>query len=473
MSDLFESDLSDIDEFGDRSATSRKAKSARRDSYDRDNNGTPPPRDDLFGSDTEDPAPVGVEGSGEEDGMGGLFGSGDEISAHSDDDRPHAHSGDDDGGESDRMEVRVMSARVPVLPVPRSAEKRHIIARTPNILQLAPTPFKADVYEDILAEEHRVAKEHGYRSAVTPELISAAEGIISNTIRWRHVPNADKRPARESNARLVRWSDGSTTVVVGGRTPESYGVSVEQLVGGAKEQHFYAAAHHPRELLMQNHARLTEQWLVRPSRQSAQARSAVSLLLDRVRAKGAGEKPPTGAGGSRRVAGARTRFVVGEDSEAAAKREIEEAEQREKQRRREERQQERREAREYNASRTFANEYSDSEDREDDRAIVRSRAPRRVPGRAGAGAKLPKPQGYVDEDDDGFIVDDDAELEVGPRDDFDDEEEEEEEEEELAARRLREARRTTAYDGDHRRTRGGRSRRLADDDDDESEIDDF
>ncbi len=30
-----------------------------------------------------------------------------------------------------------------------------------------------------------------------------------NTLRWRHARGADGAPTRESNARFVRWSDGS------------------------------------------------------------------------------------------------------------------------------------------------------------------------------------------------------------------------------------------------------------------------
>ncbi|KAJ2804244.1 Paf1 complex component [Coemansia guatemalensis] len=503
MSDLFgsSSELSDI--ASDPPSAPRTPTSPRngisRQQQDQRSDGTPPPRDDLFGSDEDEDATRGHNGNADN-----LFGSDeeeeipagvpkrDEESASERGER----SDEEEGEDESREQVRVMSARVPVLPTPNTSQRRYVISRTPNILQLEPTPFSADTYEDILEEEHRIAEKHGYKSAVTPELASATEGMIANTVRWRHVTGPDGKIRRESNARLVRWSDGSTTLVIGGRTPETYGINAEQLMDTDKEQHYYAAAHYSRELLMQSHARLAENWLLRPSRQSAQARSAVSLLLDRVRGKAAGEKSKhgsaVGAGASRaRLAAgaraARTRFMVlDEDPELRAKREEQEEEKRERQRKREERMRERKELRMGQTSRSVytGGDYSD-EDREPEYASVegsdtgalygRSRAPRRIAERVG-GTRPVAPRahsGYVDEDDDGFIVDDDAELEVGPRDEFD-----EEEEEELAAQQLKNSKHV-GYDGDEsdggrqRRGRDAKPRRALDSDDSDDDIDDF
>ncbi|KAJ2859286.1 Paf1 complex component, partial [Coemansia asiatica] len=369
-------------------------------------------------------------------------------------------------------------------------------------------------------QEHMVARKHGIKSAVTTELASAVEGIIANTVRWRNIAGPNGKNRRESNARLVRWSDGSTTVVIGGSNPESYSITEESLTATPKgEQHYYAAAHHPRELLMQNHARLTDQWLFRPSLQSASGRLAVSLLLGRVRAKAMGE-PARGANAKGSRAGAkssRTRFMmVDEDPELIAKRAEEEEEKRERLRRKEERLRERREAKELQYSRDEgqrsgrygAGDYYSEEERDygyasgadtgdagdEDVDVVgaapygRSRSIKRESGRFGTAASAPRNvrNSYIDEEDDGFIVDDDEELEVGSRDDFDDEEDEEEE---LAAQRLNSAKRTKYSDDDEsdsgkRREagvgagadgggRGSKPRRVMVSDDEDEEIDDF
>ncbi|KAJ2843683.1 Paf1 complex component, partial [Coemansia erecta] len=304
MSDLFGSDTSDNEE-----------NNQRRLSPAHGGSRTPSPKaSGLFEDDSENEGGQDSKRRADAPADGDLFGSEDDDAEMRGNESESGHSSDDEG-ETGKVQVRVMSAKVPVLPVPRSSDGRHVLARTPNILQLNPTPFSADSHEDLIAEEHIVAEKHGYKSAVTPELASAVEGILANTVRWRRVAVPGGGFKRESNARLVRWSDGSFTVAIGGPTPESYSISSEPLTApGKKEQHYYAAAQHPRELLMQNHARLSEQWQVRPSRQSAQARAAVSLLLSRARASSAGAGAQGAAAASSSsgagAKGSRMRFIV-------------------------------------------------------------------------------------------------------------------------------------------------------------------
>ncbi|KAJ1966156.1 Paf1 complex component [Dipsacomyces acuminosporus] len=485
---------------------------------------TPGPTDDLFGSEDEEPVARKRPKAERSDALEDLFGSDDDdatkyrpnsreedserrspsdrhsMSADEEEDRVQDEGDSEERGELSKVEVRVMSARVPVLSAPRSSEGRYIIARTPNILQLDPTPFSAQAYEDLISEEHRAVKKHGYASAVSPELASAVEGIISNTIRWRRVKDRDGAVKRQSNARLVRWSDGSTTMVIGGSAPEVYSVSAEPLVAKEAlrkpEQHHYAAVHHSRELLMQNHARLTEQWSFRPSRQSAQTRHAVSLLLPRIKATAAGRGRNAGPDRLGGTKSGGTRFMVAdEDPEMIAKREELEEERREKQRRREEKQRERREARDsqrsgYDGS-GYGNAYAAGDYSEDDReygyesgdaageggmAYERQRPVQREASRFGVPQFGRRPRSaYMDEDeDDGFVVDDDVELEVGPRDEFDDEEDEEE----RISSRLNSAKRTTHGSGDDSDTgeqgaHSAKSRRLKVSDDEDDIIDDF
>ncbi|KAJ2372516.1 Paf1 complex component [Coemansia sp. RSA 2611] len=477
MSALSGSDLSDLEEYdipaagGTHTPTSPQALPAHNRSDE--GSGTPAPISDLFGSDEDDALSPKRELSEtpSPNADGNLFGSDEEMS-----DRDM-----DDGPEETVVKDILLPMSIPKLPAPQSVDGRFIVVRAPNILQLDSAPFSADAYQDILEEEHKIAENHGYKSAVTSDLATAAEGIITNTIRWRP---ADGDRKRESNARLVRWSDGSTSVVIGGHTPEAYNVNVEQLADTSKERYYFAVAAHERGL-GQVHARMTEQWLLRPSRQSTQARSAVALLLDRVRGKTAGADSASttalrAAGGIR--ASHTQLMVVDEAPELRAKREEAEEKKRERQRLREERNRERREAREFQANRgafggaAAAGEYSDEEHgyanaSEDDAGFSRARAPRRLPERHIGLSRPAARNSYIDEDDDGFIVDDDAELEVGAHDEFD-----EEEEEELAAQRLKNAK-NADYSSDEarqRRARSTKSRRQLDlDSDEDSEMDTF
>ncbi|KAJ1888738.1 Paf1 complex component [Coemansia sp. IMI 209127] len=488
MSDLFGSDLSDNEENNQRRLSPAPGGSQ-----------TPSPKaSGLFEDDSENESGQDSKQRADAPADGDLFGSDDEDAEMRGNGSESGHSSDE--GDADKVQVRVMSAKVPVLPVPRSSDGRHVVARTPNILQLNPTPFSADSHEDLITEEHTVAEKHGYKSAVTPELASAVEGILANTVRWRRVAVPGGTFKRESNARLVRWSDGSFTVAIGGPTPESYSISSEPLTApGKKEQHYYAAAQHPRELLMQNHARLSEQWQVRPSRQSAQARAAVSLLLSRARARAAGTGAQGAAAASSSGAGAkgsRMRFiVVDEDPELVAKRAEKEEEERERERKREQRIRERREAREYQTGRDYSEhvdidmyagggDYSEEEgdyvsdndgprERAAGSAHERAQEIRRSRGQKQTARPPPRQRAqnaYAEEEDDGFIVDDDEEIEIGSRDGFDSEEEEEE----LTTRRLQNAKRTdhVGSDNDSDRSRdanirSAKSRRLRDSDDED------
>ncbi|KAJ2509103.1 Paf1 complex component [Coemansia sp. RSA 2052] len=504
MSDLFGSDLSDIESPGSRPSSPRSA--SRRRSPTRDS-ATPEPRKSVYDSDSgEGGTPVRpstdatATAAANGDALDDLFGSDEDVEMRGSDRESTpgggmAQSDDDDDDEAlSKVNVRVMSARVPLLPVPRSDKDAFILARMPNILQLDPTPFSADLYEDLIEKEHEVAAKHGVKEAVRPELASAVEGIIGNTIRWRRTIGSDGKERHESNARLVRWSDGSTSIVIGGQAPEAYSITSEPLDDSAKrKQHHHAAVHYQRELLMQSHARLTEQWLLRPTRQSAQSRAAVSLLLGRVRAKALGETA-LGASSAARAAAAkasRTRFEVDDENpELIRKRAVEEDERREKQRKKEERLRERMEARglhperrntEYNGLTYASGDYSEEENEYDSENDVQAashgppRPARRDVPRSGVPQRSQRPRSiYADEELEDFI--DDDEPEVGPRDEFDDEEEEE-----RAAQRLKSSKHTEYMDDedesdrgrDDRRGRNAKTRRLmvSDDEDDDDDID--
>ncbi|KAJ2002239.1 Paf1 complex component [Coemansia thaxteri] len=391
--------------------------------------------------DSATPEPKGAAADGGGDALDELFGSSDE------DVKMHESDGSAEGGTY-TVQVPVLTARVAAVPVPRSDTGAFVLARLGNTLQLDPTPFSAASYEDPIKKENAEFVRFGDCAAVKPELALAVEGIISNTVRWRRGTGA----RRESNARLVRWSDGSTSVVIGGSEPETYGVAAE---AGGKEQH--VAVSHAREALMQSHARVTEQWVVRPTRQTAQTRAAVAFLM---------------AGGRARAAGPKALLTRTDASsanpEAMYRQAMEEDEQRERQRRKEERARERLAARSLPQERRAAAYQSPPDDDSDDDAGAYDRAARRAPRLPLRPAPRRPRSVYVDEELDDFIDDDDDDPKVGPRDEFDSEDEEEE----LAARRLQSSKRSADADADARRapaSSAAKPRRLMVSDDDDSD----
>ncbi|KAJ2781817.1 Paf1 complex component [Coemansia interrupta] len=481
MGDHFGSDDSDLEGSSMNELRSRPSKAARVDGSPMRDSATPEPRDgganmDLFGSDNENDGTPRPTTTADDTALDNLFDS-DSESRHSTKRSMHGDSdSDSDPHPPAKRKTLVMDAYVPVLSVPRTSDGKYILARMPNLLQLAPQPFTPEAYEDLIPREHS-AMEHGVKDAVTADMAAAVEGIIANTVRWRQT--ADGK--RESNARLVRWSDGSTTIVIGGASPESYSITDEPLAATpAGEQHSYVAAHYPHEYLMQAHARLTDQWTFRPSVQSASGRLAVSKLLPRVRARAAGDQAHRQAAAEAVARGTRLR-EIDTDPELVARRAVEEDERRERLRRKEEKARERREARELQYARADASDEEMGYASPDDslgRPVQPSYARVRSAGRETARFAPPAGRGgrgaYMDDEDDGFVVDDDEELEVGPRDEFDDEEEEE-----MAAQRLNGAKRgvySDDEDEDHGRRqsagRGAKPRRvMVSDDEDEDDVD--
>jgi hypothetical protein len=62
--------------------------------------------------------------------------------------------------------------------------------KIPNFLSIAPRPFNTETYQE---------------DAVATEL-----ALIENTIRWRD----SKVHGKESNSRMVRWSNGTYSLLV-------------------------------------------------------------------------------------------------------------------------------------------------------------------------------------------------------------------------------------------------------------------
>lgn len=116
-----------------------------------------------------------------------------------------------EGVEEDQREVQEASFSLPSLPVRRGAA--HFYARLPNLLQYRAEAFDLENFDEKLEDEMLQNREgiriddEGLRSLLT----------TSNTIRWRWSNKRDINGIRkpESNARVVRWSDGTSSLQLG------------------------------------------------------------------------------------------------------------------------------------------------------------------------------------------------------------------------------------------------------------------
>ncbi|KAL7064917.1 hypothetical protein AAHC03_05309 [Spirometra sp. Aus1] len=79
------------------------------------------------------------------------------------------------------------------------------LVKMPNFLSVETRPFDPAVYEDELDEDEVLDEEGRTRLKLK----------VENTIRWRLGKNEAGETVHESNARVVRWSDGSLSLYLG------------------------------------------------------------------------------------------------------------------------------------------------------------------------------------------------------------------------------------------------------------------
>lgn len=119
--------------------------------------------------------------------------------------------------------------------------------KLPNFLSVEPRPFDKDTYEDEIDEEETLDEEGRARSVSinllslqfylsticfnNPTIMSAMlifccvyrlKLKVENTIRWREVFDKDGNVIKESNARFIRWSDGSLSLHLGSEIFDVY-----------------------------------------------------------------------------------------------------------------------------------------------------------------------------------------------------------------------------------------------------------
>lgn len=84
--------------------------------------------------------------------------------------------------------------------------------KLPNFLSVETRPFDRETYEDEIDEEETLDEEGRARLKLK----------VENTIRWRQTFDKDGNLTKESNARFIRWSDGSMSLHLGSEIFDVY-----------------------------------------------------------------------------------------------------------------------------------------------------------------------------------------------------------------------------------------------------------
>ena len=216
-----------------------------------DSEGEPGKKRELSDEDEEDGSKKVKEGSkspGEEVGAEDLFGDdlsvsseaedesdkaakkkvidsdGDDVARYDDDDGVSkrktvigSDSEDDDNKEREEREPKRYDDKPEEEQVPETridveipkiktdlGKELHFV-KLPNFLSMESRPFDPKTYEDEMDEDQNQDEEGRTRLKLK----------VENTIRWRQRFDKDLNVVRESNARMVKWSDGSYSLHLG------------------------------------------------------------------------------------------------------------------------------------------------------------------------------------------------------------------------------------------------------------------
>ncbi|CAI5792913.1 polymerase-associated LEO1 [Podarcis lilfordi] len=159
-----------------------------------------------------------VEGQkGNKDAMD-LFGGADDISSGSDgEDKPPTPGQpiDENGLNEDQQEeepIPETRIEVEIPKVNTDLGNDLYFVKLPNFLSVEPRPFDPQYYEDEFEDEEMLDEEGRTRLKLK----------VENTIRWRTRRDEEGSEVRESNARIVKWSDGSMSLHLGNEVFDVY-----------------------------------------------------------------------------------------------------------------------------------------------------------------------------------------------------------------------------------------------------------
>jgi len=111
------------------------------------------------------------------------------------------------GDDKDEEQVPETRIDVEVPKINTDLGKEFHFVKLPNFLSVESRPFDSETYEDEMDEDSTQQDEEG-RTRLKLK--------VENTLRWRQGFDKETgQPIKESNARIVRWSDGSYSLHLG------------------------------------------------------------------------------------------------------------------------------------------------------------------------------------------------------------------------------------------------------------------
>ncbi|XVF08947.1 hypothetical protein REPUB_Repub07fG0048600 [Reevesia pubescens] len=152
-----------------------------------------------------------------------------------------------------------LELEVPLRPGPAHPTKMNMI-KVSNIMGIDPKPFDPKTYVE---EDTFVTDESGSKKRIRLE---------NNIVRWRTIRNKDGEKSCESNARFVRWSDGSLQLLIGN---EVLDISVQE----AQHDQSHLFLRHGKGIL-QSQGRILSKMKFMPSSLLSNSHRLLTALVD-------------------------------------------------------------------------------------------------------------------------------------------------------------------------------------------------
>nr|CAD2204437.1 unnamed protein product [Meloidogyne enterolobii] len=133
-----------------------------------------------------------------------------DVHSHQDEDETHQVIARMDVSDDEEQEEEVDTGPTKIdLNMARCkvdlGEEGPYFVKLPNFLSIETKPFDPETYDDEIEEDETLDDDGRTRLKLK----------LENTIRWRTVRDEQGNEKRESNAKIVRWSDGSMSLYLG------------------------------------------------------------------------------------------------------------------------------------------------------------------------------------------------------------------------------------------------------------------
>ncbi|KTW28557.1 hypothetical protein T552_01818 [Pneumocystis carinii B80] len=140
---------------------------------------------------------------------------------------------------------RVLESTLANYGAPESEDGEIYYIKMPNFLTVVEKPFDSKTYLEEARAEYEEVTANSYDNCQRIRL------KIENTIRWRYVKNSDGTYSKESNARFLKWSDGSLSLLLGS---ELFSVVVKNSIS----DYMYLSISHETQSLLMSRKRFTK-----------------------------------------------------------------------------------------------------------------------------------------------------------------------------------------------------------------------